>query len=69
MAGAKEFLDDLRSRYQVIILSDTFVLRIRGPDDAATRPTHPVLPPAGNGHRRLCDELPAFASPIKNGTQ
>ena len=24
MAGAKEFLDDLRSRYQVIILSDTF---------------------------------------------
>jgi len=24
MAGAKDFLDDLRSRYQVIILSDTF---------------------------------------------
>lgn len=24
MAGAREFLDDLRSRYQVIILSDTF---------------------------------------------
>jgi len=24
MAGAKEFLDDLRSRFQVIILSDTF---------------------------------------------
>jgi len=24
MAGAKEFLDDLRARYQVIILSDTF---------------------------------------------
>jgi len=24
MAGAKEFLDDLRGRYQVIILSDTF---------------------------------------------
>ena len=24
MVGAKEFLDDLRSRYQVIILSDTF---------------------------------------------
>ena len=24
MAGAREFLDDLRSRYQVLILSDTF---------------------------------------------
>lgn len=24
MAGAREFLDDLRSRYQVVILSDTF---------------------------------------------
>lgn len=24
MAGAKEFLDDLRARYQVIVLSDTF---------------------------------------------
>jgi len=24
MAGARDFLDDLRSRYQVIILSDTF---------------------------------------------
>ena len=24
MAGAKDFLDELRSRYQVIILSDTF---------------------------------------------
>ena len=24
LAGAREFLDDLRSRYQVIILSDTF---------------------------------------------
>ncbi len=24
MAGAKDFLDDLRSRYQVLILSDTF---------------------------------------------
>ena len=24
MEGAKDFLDDLRSRYQVMILSDTF---------------------------------------------
>ena len=68
MAGAKDFLDDLRSRYQVLILSDTFY-EFAAAADAPARLADAAVPQARGRRRRASSPATCCAWPTRSATR